>query len=306
MVDLILDLCYHRFVADFAERLRILRTKKGWRQRDLAARLGVAQTTIANYEQGTRFPDEAVLRSVADLFETSLDYLLGRSDIAEPAVRQREPLPAKAALPEGAGRYLELVLAGRGDEAVAYVLSAAGAQDPRDIYLGILAPALEEIGSRWDAGTVDVAQEHYASGVTRSAMERLRAEFPQGHQSPRVVCVAAGIDQHDTGLRMVADFFAFDGWSVHYLGTAVPAASVVDAVARIGADLLAVSVTQPAFVDAAAAVVSAVRSRTRARVLAGGRALSECGSFRDTVGADGFARDAREAVQVGRRLVVKG
>jgi MerR family transcriptional regulator, light-induced transcriptional regulator len=292
-------------VADFAERLRILRTKKGWRQRDLAARLGVAQTTIANYEQGTRFPDEAVLRAVADLFEASLDYLLGRSDVAEPASRQREPLPIRPALPESAGRYLDLVLAGRGDEAVAYALSAAGTGDPREVYLGILAPALEEIGSRWDAGAVDVAQEHYASGVTRSAMERLRAGFPQSRQSPRVVCVAAGIDQHDTGLRMVADFFALEGWSVYYLGTAVPAASVVDAVARVGADLLAVSVTQAAFVDAAAAVVSAVRSRTRARVLAGGKALSGDASYRDRIGADGFASDAREAVQVGRRLVVK-
>ena len=43
--------------------------------------LGLAQTTIANYEQGKRFPDEETLLKIADFFNVSMDYLFGRSEI---------------------------------------------------------------------------------------------------------------------------------------------------------------------------------------------------------------------------------
>ena len=43
--------------------------------------LGLAQTTIANYEQGKRFPDEQTLLKIADFFNVSMDYLFGRSEI---------------------------------------------------------------------------------------------------------------------------------------------------------------------------------------------------------------------------------
>ena len=69
-------------MADFASRLRELRKERGYRQADLATELGVAQTTVANYEQHTRFPDETMLLKIANLFGVSLDYLLGRTDIS--------------------------------------------------------------------------------------------------------------------------------------------------------------------------------------------------------------------------------
>ncbi len=49
-------------MAVFASRLRELRTQRKLRQKDLAAKLGVAQTTVANYEQGSRFPGETTHR----------------------------------------------------------------------------------------------------------------------------------------------------------------------------------------------------------------------------------------------------
>lgn len=44
----------------------------------MAEMLEVARTTYANYEQGTREPDNKTLNKLADYFQVSTDYLLGR------------------------------------------------------------------------------------------------------------------------------------------------------------------------------------------------------------------------------------
>jgi transcriptional regulator with XRE-family HTH domain len=66
--------------ADFATRLKELRVARGLRQKDLAAALGIAQTTIANYEQKLRFPDEPMLVKIADHFTVSMDHLMARDN----------------------------------------------------------------------------------------------------------------------------------------------------------------------------------------------------------------------------------
>ncbi|KAB3539657.1 helix-turn-helix transcriptional regulator [Alkaliphilus pronyensis] len=64
---------------NFSTRLKGLRERKGLRQEDLAIILNISRQAISNYEQGTRFPkDEQLLVSIADFFEVSTDYLLGR------------------------------------------------------------------------------------------------------------------------------------------------------------------------------------------------------------------------------------
>ncbi len=60
------------------ERLSKLRKIKNGpykRQRD---RLGIAKSTYAGYENGYRLPSLQSLSKIADLFDTSVDYILGR------------------------------------------------------------------------------------------------------------------------------------------------------------------------------------------------------------------------------------
>lgn len=63
----------------FPIRLKKLREEKNIRQEDLATILNISRQAISNYEQGTRLPkDEKILFLIADYFNVSIDYLLGR------------------------------------------------------------------------------------------------------------------------------------------------------------------------------------------------------------------------------------
>ena len=61
-------------------RLKELRKAKKLSQLKLALDLNMSQNTISRYETGEREADYATLILIADYFDISLDYLLGRTD----------------------------------------------------------------------------------------------------------------------------------------------------------------------------------------------------------------------------------
>lgn len=71
-------------VATFGGRLRRLREEKDLKQTDLAKLLKLeSSSTISQYENEAlnRIPDAHILQKLAELFNVSIDYLLGRTDI---------------------------------------------------------------------------------------------------------------------------------------------------------------------------------------------------------------------------------
>ncbi len=75
------------------ERIAKLRKNKGLSQYDLAEKLEFSRGKLANYEQGSRQPDFATLQIIADFFEVTTDYLLGRTDTLENITSQEyDPL----------------------------------------------------------------------------------------------------------------------------------------------------------------------------------------------------------------------
>lgn len=64
----------------FAESLKSLRENEGLSQKSLANQIKVSQPTIAAYESGKREPDFATLIKLADFFQISIDYLMGRTE----------------------------------------------------------------------------------------------------------------------------------------------------------------------------------------------------------------------------------
>jgi len=69
-------------LATFGERLRYLREEKGLKQTELAKMLNLeSSSTISQYETINRIPDAYILQRLAEIFDCSIDYLLGRSNI---------------------------------------------------------------------------------------------------------------------------------------------------------------------------------------------------------------------------------
>ena len=74
------------------ERIRNLRIDNGYTQQQVADYLNVRQNTYSQYEIGVlRYPVD-VLMKLADFYNVSVDYLLGRTDV-------KEPYPKKKASP---------------------------------------------------------------------------------------------------------------------------------------------------------------------------------------------------------------
>jgi len=61
-------------------RLKELRERRHMSQVFLGMELGMNQNTISRYETGAREPSNAELIMIADFFDVSIDYLLGRTD----------------------------------------------------------------------------------------------------------------------------------------------------------------------------------------------------------------------------------
>lgn len=67
-------------------RLKALRTQNDLKQTELANKLGVQSSAISKYENGQLEISNELLIKLADIFDVSTDYLLGRTD---------DPLPVR-------------------------------------------------------------------------------------------------------------------------------------------------------------------------------------------------------------------
>jgi len=66
------------------QRLKKLREEKDLTQAQVAKILGVSRTTYTQYETGKSEPDLATVSKLAEIYETSVDFLLGKTDIPTP------------------------------------------------------------------------------------------------------------------------------------------------------------------------------------------------------------------------------
>ena len=67
-------------MSEFKNRLKELRNEKNIYQKELAKNIGVTSSAIAMYETGKRSPDKDILDKLANHFDISVDYLLGRTN----------------------------------------------------------------------------------------------------------------------------------------------------------------------------------------------------------------------------------
>lgn len=69
---------------DFSKCLCNLREGKNMKQKELADKLNLKPNAISRYEKGTSQPSIQTLITIAEIFEVSMDYLLGLSSVRNP------------------------------------------------------------------------------------------------------------------------------------------------------------------------------------------------------------------------------
>ena len=70
-------------MSDFALRIKELRKERKLKQQELADKFSVKLRTYQGYEYGESYPEVAKLLTIADFFDVSQDYLMGRTDVRE-------------------------------------------------------------------------------------------------------------------------------------------------------------------------------------------------------------------------------
>ena len=123
-----------------------------------------------------------------------------------------------------------------------------------DLYTQVLSPLMLIIGERWQSGSAHVWEEHYTTQIVRSIVDSLTPDViaaqreaaeaatrHAGQAAGRVLMACPPGEQHDLGMRMLADRFRLAGWDVFYLGTDTPVDEIIDAAQRLEIDLVVLS-----------------------------------------------------------------
>ena len=69
-----------------SERLKMLREEANMSKSDLATQLNIGISSVSQYESGDRIPSDEVKINIVKLFDVSLDYLMGLTNIRNPYV----------------------------------------------------------------------------------------------------------------------------------------------------------------------------------------------------------------------------
>lgn len=78
-----------------SKRLKELRMNNGLKQSDLAKLLSISTSRYGQYETGRRSPDYKLLIQIANFYNVSIDYLLGRTNVIKPENIDENDLLAK-------------------------------------------------------------------------------------------------------------------------------------------------------------------------------------------------------------------
>ena len=266
-----------------------------WTGRVLAQR-GIATTFLAENLEQVRdalvdhvSPEET--SQLAPFFAAALDTLASEID-----------LPPAPPLSVSADVFLQAILSGQRHAAVRIAREALrNGATIAELYLDVFQPVLYEVGARWECNRLSVAQEHMATAITQYVMAQIY-EPPDhvGEGKGRIVLTGVEGELHNIGAVMVGDLLESDGWRVRFLGTNLPAASILTAIRDTMPSHVGISATMLFNVAAVRQVIAAIRAEfeDRIRVLVGGAAFRTAPGLWRQVAADGYAEDLRSAQSV--------
>jgi MerR family transcriptional regulator, light-induced transcriptional regulator len=204
------------------------------------------------------------------------------------------------------GEYLLALRNGSGREADRVVQKALDDKvQAHSIYLDVFQPVAYEIGRLWQRNEFSVAQEHLATAIIERQMGELHPLFKSTSPKNKTALIGCVADEfHRLGARMVADFLEYDGWSVYYLGAAVPTDSFIGMARELNANLIGVSAQMIFHVTTIAEIAAEAdrRGMSGLPIMAGGLPFIQQPDLYKALGVHFSGQDAREAVVVANQF----
>ncbi len=216
--------------------------------------------------------------------------------------------PAKsAAAPAGIeGRLYNAILFGERDGIKDLIAEAiAGGMKPFDINIKHLVPALEEVGRKFERKEYFLPQLILAADTMKIAFDVLKRKLAAGEtqkSSGTIVMATVEGDVHDIGKNIVIAVLENYGFSIVDLGKNVSCAEIVAAAKKHKADIVGLSALMTTTMSEMEKVTGALAAqKIPAKTIVGGAVVTQ--AYAKRIGADGYAKDAIDAVRVAKELL---
>lgn len=167
-----------------------------------------------------------------------------------------------------------------------------------------LIPGIEEVGDKFGKGIFFLPQLMLAGETMTTSFHILEPELKKhgNKKIGKVIMATVKGDIHDIGKNIVSVLLANHGFEVIDLGKNVESEQIIQCAIDEQADIIGLSALMTTTMTRMPEVIEAVQSRgLSARVIVGGAVVTP--AYAEEIGADGYARDAVEAVNLCKQLV---
>jgi 5-methyltetrahydrofolate--homocysteine methyltransferase len=230
------------------------------------------------------------------------------SGVGEPAKAAAavESVATESGRSKAADSVYEAVLKGNRSSIAGITKDALDAgEDPQVLLNDALIPAINEVGKRFDSGKYFLPQLIGSAEAMKLSIEVLEpllaSDAAEGEKAVVVIATVEG-DIHDIGKNLVAMMLKNYGFDVVDLGKDVPCDEILRVAKERKADIICLSALMTTTMQRMKDVVEAVKQEgLSVKVMVGGAVVTQ--EYADEIGADGYSRDASEAVKVARKLL---
>lgn len=181
---------------------------------------------------------------------------------------------------------------------------AAGA-GPKELLDTVLLPAINTVGDYFDSGKYFLPQliaGAEAMKLSIEVLEPLMLKERSNEDMPVIIIATVEGDIHDIGKNLVALMLKNYGFKVIDLGKDVPKEKIVEAAKEYHASIIALSALMTTTMKQMEAVIVHARKQgVNAKIMVGGAVITE--EYAEEIGADGYSKDAAEAVKLAGRLL---
>ena len=230
---------------------------------------------------------------------------LGETARKETGIRMNQPVKETAALTP-ADRLRADVLKGNRDSIVENTKKAlAQGMEAKVILDETLLPAINEVGELFDKGKYFLPQLIASAEAMKASieyMEPILLQADTGENMPTVVIATVEGDIHDIGKNLVALMLKNYGFHVIDLGKDVPKEKIIEAARKHHAQVIALSALMTTTMQQMRHVIDyAKKQQVKAKIIVGGAVITQ--EYADEIGADGYSKDAAEAVKLTKRIL---